>query len=284
MSWIRAVAALREQRLPGVLVTVVAVRGHAPRDPGARMVVGPDRTWGSVGGGNLEATVLDRARALLASGATAVERCRFDLHERARTDHGRQCCGGEVEVLLEPLPVVASVAVVGLGHVGLELARLLSRHDLDLHLVDSRAAHVDAVRDHPALADAEATVHLHHAPLPEVALGLVPPGTHLVVMSHDHAEDLAVCDAALRTGPGHLASIGLIGSAAKARRFAKALGEEGHPPDLVARVRCPIGTPGPGKEPAVIALGVAVYVLGIAVAARDDADGRADGRGAAVAT
>ena len=71
MSWVRAVSALREQRLPGVLVTVVSVRGHAPRDAGASMVVGPERTWGSVGGGNLEATVLDRARALLASGSAA---------------------------------------------------------------------------------------------------------------------------------------------------------------------------------------------------------------------
>ena len=264
MTWVRAVAALREQRRPGVLVSVVSVRGHAPRDPGARMVVGPDRTWGSVGGGNLEATALARARELLASGATTAERCELDLHERARTDHGRQCCGGEVVLLLEPLPVVPSVAVVGLGHVGLELARILARHDLDLHLVDSRADHVDAARDHPALADAEAELHLHHAPLPEVALGLVPPGTHLVVMTHDHAEDLAVCDAALRAGAGHLASIGLIGSRAKARRFAKALGEEGHPVDQVARVRCPIGVPGPGKEPATIALAVAAELLGVA--------------------
>jgi len=263
MSWVSAVAALREQRRPGILATVVSVRGHAPRAEGAHMVVGPERAWGSVGGGNLEATVLDRARHLLASGSTTVEQLRFDLNERARTDHGRQCCGGEVVLLLEPLPVVPSVAVVGIGHVGLELARILSRHDLDLHLVDSRADHVEAARHLPALADAEATVHLHHAPLPEVALGWVPAGSHLLVMSHDHAEDLAVCDAALRAGPGHLATIGLIGSAAKARRFEKALGEEGHPPERVARVRCPIGVPGTGKEPAVIALGVAADLLGV---------------------
>ena len=74
-------------------------------------------------------------------------------------------------------------------------------------------------------------------------------------------------------GAGHLASIGLIGSSAKARRFAKALGEEGHPPDRVARVRCPIGVPGPGKEPAVIALGVAADVLGLVRAPHDQRRG-----------
>ncbi len=61
------------------------------------------------------------------------------LSDKAPYRHGVQCCGGgEVGLLLEPLPVVPAVAVFGIGHVGLELARILARHDLDLHLVDSR--------------------------------------------------------------------------------------------------------------------------------------------------
>ena len=42
-------------------------------------------------------------------------------------------------MLLEPVPVVPSVAIFGMGHVGVELARILSRHDLELFMVDSRA-------------------------------------------------------------------------------------------------------------------------------------------------
>ena len=53
---------------PAVLVTVVEVRGHAPRDAGAKMVVGAKQTWGSVGGGNLEETAIDRAREMLHGG------------------------------------------------------------------------------------------------------------------------------------------------------------------------------------------------------------------------
>ena len=45
-----------------MLVTLTAVRGHAPRDAGAKMVVGVRETWDTVGGGNLEATAVDRAR------------------------------------------------------------------------------------------------------------------------------------------------------------------------------------------------------------------------------
>ena len=51
-----------------MLVTLAAVRGHAPREAGAKMVVAAEQTWGSVGGGNLEATAIARARALLDAG------------------------------------------------------------------------------------------------------------------------------------------------------------------------------------------------------------------------
>lgn len=162
-------------------------------------------------------------------------------------------------ILLEPLAVVPSVAVFGMGHVGLELARILARHDLELHLVDSRADQLTADR-FAALEDSVATVHVHHAPVPELVLGEVPRGTHVLVMTHDHAEDAALCDAALRCG--HLASIGLIGSSAKWRRFEKRLLEEGHDPSAVARITTPIGLADlGGKEPAVIAVSVAADLL-----------------------
>ena len=68
MHWLGAVERLREQRRAGVLVTVADVRGHAPRDAGAKMVVSAEASWGSVGGGNLEETALARARAMLDEG------------------------------------------------------------------------------------------------------------------------------------------------------------------------------------------------------------------------
>ena len=146
MHWTEAVTRLRRDRVAGVLVTVAGVRGHAPRDAGAKMVVSATDTWGSVGGGNLEETAVARSRSALAEGAVAPETLVVALSDKARADHGRQCCGGEVTLLLEPLPVVPSVAVFGVGHVGLELARILARHDLDLHLVDSRREQLDDER------------------------------------------------------------------------------------------------------------------------------------------
>lgn len=270
MHWLDAVQRLRRERRPGVLVTVTAVRGHAPRDAGAKMVVGPEQTWGSVGGGNLEASAVDRARQMVARGAHEPQQITLSLSEKARTEHGRQCCGGEVTLLLEPLAVVPSVAVFGVGHVGLELARILARHDLDLHLVDSRAEQLTTARLGP-LDDAVARVHVHHAVLPELVLGQVPRGTHVLVMTHDHAEDAALCDAALRCE--HLGTIGLIGSSAKASRFRQVLAADGHAASAIERIHTPIGLPElVGKDPAVIAVAVAAELLrtltGEGVAAR----------------
>lgn len=259
MHWMSAVERLRATREPGILLTLVSVRGHAPRDAGAKMVVSARGTWGSIGGGNLEQTAVARARRLLDTGGSRPEQLSLTLSDKAATEHGRQCCGGEVSILLEPLAVVASVAVFGMGHVGQELARILSRHDLDLHVVDSREEHVGAAVM-PWSADAVARVHVHHAPLPEMVLDEVPRGTHVLVMTHDHAEDFALCDAALRCS--HLGSIGLIGSATKWSRFEHGLIADGHAPEVVGRIQSPIGACDlDGKDPATIAVSVAADLL-----------------------
>ncbi len=259
MSWIAVVEQLRRERRAAVVVTVATVRGHAPRDAGAKMVVAADQLWESIGGGNLEATAVARARELLASGRTEPELMTIPLSEKAPAEHGVQCCGGEVSILLEPLPVVAAVAIFGMGHVGIEVARILARHDLELHLVDSRAAQLSPERL-AAVRDGSARIHVHQAPVPELVLGQVPRGTHVLVMTHDHAEDAALCDVALRCS--HLGSIGLIGSAAKWARFRQRLTVEGHPPAALDRIRTPVGLPElAGKDPATIALGIAADLV-----------------------
>ncbi|MGW4051943.1 xanthine dehydrogenase accessory protein XdhC [Streptomyces sp. NPDC004779] len=261
MTWVSAVARLRARREPGVLVTVATVRGHAPRRAGAKLVVGETETWGSIGGGNIEAVAIDRSRELNGLPGAEPELIEFALNDKVTGPHGVQCCGGAVSVLLEPLPVVQAVAVFGVGHVGLELARILARHDLDLHLVDSRPDMLTGERL-GVLADAVAQIHVHHTPLlPEQVLAELPSGAHVLIMTHDHAEDAALCDAALRTDG--LGSIGLIGSAAKWSRFRHRLTTEGgHEDTAIDRIKTPIGIREiTGKEPATIAVSIAADLL-----------------------
>ena len=260
MDWLGAVQQLRHDGQPGVLVTVAEVRGHAPREAGAKMVVGRERTWGSVGGGNLEATAVARARELIESGVTGPEIREAQLNPHAHNEHGRQCCGGVVRLLLEPLVPRPVVALFGLGHVGYELARILSRLPVRLLLVDSRPEQLDRVRLADVI-DGTADVSIHPTLLGEQVLEQLPHGAQVLIMTHDHAEDFALCDAALRL-PQPLGGIGLIGSSVKWTRFQAMLAAAGHSPEAIARITCPIGQPAvKGKDPAVIAVAVASALL-----------------------
>jgi xanthine dehydrogenase accessory factor len=261
MLWHDAVIRLRQAREPAVLVTVAQRRGHGPRQAGAKMVVSATGSWGSIGGGDLEAAAIVRARAKLDQPGATAELVQSELSDRVPHEHGGQCCGGTVTLLFEPLPVVPAVAIFGIGHIGWELARILARHDLELHLIDTRAEMLAPARLE-ALADAEAAVTVHRIPLlPENVIAQLPAGCHVLIMTHDHAEDLALCDVALRRAD--LGSIGLIGSRGKWARFRRRLAQEcGHDAESFARIKTPIGLPDiRGSEPATIAVSVAADLL-----------------------
>ena len=79
------------------LVTIAAVRGSAPREPGARMVIAPDGGFrGTIGGGELEWQALGAARDSLSQDAPVATLGRLTLGP----DLG-QCCGGSVRLLTE---------------------------------------------------------------------------------------------------------------------------------------------------------------------------------------
>ena len=79
------------------LVTVVEVRGSAPREPGARMVVMPDGGFlGTIGGGALEWRAIAQAREGLARRGPLARLSRHALGPELG-----QCCGGSVRLLTE---------------------------------------------------------------------------------------------------------------------------------------------------------------------------------------
>ena len=79
---------------PAVLVTVAAVEGSGPREPGAHMLVA-SRVHGTIGGGHLELRAIDIARAMLQDGRVRhIER--FALGPSLG-----QCCGGVVHLAFE---------------------------------------------------------------------------------------------------------------------------------------------------------------------------------------
>jgi xanthine dehydrogenase accessory factor len=79
-------------------------------------------------------------------------------------------------------------------------------------------------------------------------------------MSHSHALDLSIAEAALRNPA--IAHVGVIGSATKRARFERRLREAGVEEARVAAMICPIGVGGiRSKFPAAIAVSVAAQVI-----------------------
>jgi len=87
---------------PSVLVTICTVRGSAPRETGARMLVWAEGQHDTIGGGALEHTVIEQARRLLETDAP----WRFQNYPLGPLLG--QCCGGHVGLLLERLEPGAS--------------------------------------------------------------------------------------------------------------------------------------------------------------------------------
>jgi xanthine dehydrogenase accessory factor len=79
---------------PAIWVRVESVRGSAPREPGASMLVHARLEEGTIGGGHLELEAIAQARRMLASGER-VAGADFVLGAALG-----QCCGGAVELSL----------------------------------------------------------------------------------------------------------------------------------------------------------------------------------------
>ncbi len=95
------IVSLQNERREIVLATLVEVRGSSARDPGAAFAVS-DRTElvGAIGGGCVEAALVDEARELFSSGKACVRS--YGLSDREGAELGLRC-GGELTIALDPL-------------------------------------------------------------------------------------------------------------------------------------------------------------------------------------
>lgn len=241
---------------PAVLVRLAEVRGSAPREAGAWMLIAPGRTHGTIGGGQLEYIAIDEARRLLRDGKADA---RLDIPLGPEIG---QCCGGRVVLSLRRLDAEGRAALIaeteaaalpmvlifGAGHTGRALAEALRPLPVRAKLIDSRAEE---------LARAPHGAESCLTPLPEAEVRGAPPGSAFVVLTHDHALDFLIAREALARGDA--AYVGLIGSATKRARFARFCSEDGVNP---AALTCPIGDFGSrDRRPEVIAAFTATELL-----------------------
>jgi len=96
-EWIEELSDLAAAGERAVLVTVAGIRGSAPREIGAKMIVTATDTIGTIGGGQLEYQSTRVAVDMLDDSASTLRS--FPLGSSMG-----QCCGGVVEILFEPIP------------------------------------------------------------------------------------------------------------------------------------------------------------------------------------
>lgn len=95
-EWIDELSDICAANEPAVLVTVAGIRGSAPREVGAKMIVTESETIGTIGGGQLEYQCTRVAVGLF-------EDEQMSLRSFPLGSAMGQCCGGVVEILFEPL-------------------------------------------------------------------------------------------------------------------------------------------------------------------------------------
>lgn len=92
----------REEGKKVALATVVSVKGSSPRPLGATMAIAEGGAFaGSVSGGCLETDVMENALETLQDGQTRL--LKYSIQGSLIWELGLSC-GGQVEVLVEPLP------------------------------------------------------------------------------------------------------------------------------------------------------------------------------------
>jgi xanthine dehydrogenase accessory factor len=282
------------------LISVHDVKGSAPRETDARMVVRPDGAFhGTIGGGRLEFRMLDIAREMLAR-----ERPPARFVDQALGPDLGQCCGGRVKILIETFdrqdledlaPLVEAESAGGLFEVECRIEEGRVKRDLSSVVGDDRwtrwrevhgeartpvllfgAGHVGralvlALAPLPFSVrwlDDRAGPFPSHLPANAEAVQMKDPEAEIseakpgsIILVMTHDHPLDMAITAAALRRG-FPYVGLIGSATKRARFEKRFRELGLSGESIRSLVCPIGLPGiVDKDPAIIAASVAAQLL-----------------------
>lgn len=240
-----ALVKAQQDGLPVALATVIHTQGSIPRHAGAKMLIYADgQIVGTIGGGVMEAEVVQAGLAALSDGKIRTER--YTLNNPAEGDPG--ICGGSAEILIEPFGTLPTVLVIGGGHVGKALAELAKWTGYRVVLSDDRAeycnaAYVPNMDRYVLCAPAQITEQVY-----------ITPQTYVAAVTRGLPVDIDLIPALLAS---EAAYIGVIGSR---RRWALTVqrlkAERGLTDASLQRIHAPIGLALRAETPQEIALSI----------------------------
>jgi len=226
-----------QKNQPAVLVTVVEVKGASPAKLGAQLALLGDGTRvGTVGGGKLEASILDDAQATLKDGQPRL--CHYRLAEEGKDAIGT-LCGGELRVFIQPYFPPPQLVIVGGGHIGRPLKIMGEAAGFEVCVVDVE----------PGRAD-----------VPEMEKVNLTADSYVVLITTDHVSDEAALRISLKSPARY---IGMIGSLAKCHTILGHLQSDGYTAEELERVFAPIGLDLGCTSPQEIAVGILAEVIGV---------------------
>jgi len=181
------------------LCTVINTKGSTPRKTGAKMIVYEDGCIkGTIGGGDLEKKVIDEAINVISKHKASV--FRHDLLHQ----HG-MCCGGVVEIFIEPIMKIKRLFIFGAGHTGQALAKFANETGFDVFLIDDRKEYIEQCS-----AEGISKMNIEHT----AALQALPfdKNTYVVITTYSHQIDRDILAYCVKK---EWAYLGMIGSKRK---------------------------------------------------------------------
>ena len=242
----KALCRIAERGGRGALATVVRTGGSTPQIAGARLLLSPDGSLlGTVGGGAIEHAVIESLRECVRTGKPELL-----VRDLAR-DLG-MCCGGRMEIFVEPIESAPRLVIVGAGHVGAAVATIAREVGFRVVVVDER----EELNDEAHVPGCERVLLA-----PRESLTTVAPNEHdhVLITTHDHRLDEEALDAYARAPHRY---VGLIGSRRKVLKILARIEQRGPLPPL-DRVYAPVGLDLGAVTPAEIAVAIVAELVAL---------------------
>jgi xanthine dehydrogenase accessory factor len=238
---------LQNKNIDYCLVTQIEIRGSAPQNLGAKIIVtesGLDQ--GTIGGGKIENHCIKFAQELLKKKDSNPSYYKWNLQK----DIGMSC-GGEVTILFEPTILLSwPIVIFGAGHVSQALSRVLSKLKCHLICIDSRAEWIEKLQI--------ANKITHHNPSELVAN--FDSNSFFLSMTMGHAHDVPILFEIFKHHP-LCPYVGVIGSEIKGKKIKAELKQLGCSDAFIQKLKVPMGLPIGNNDPEEIAISIAAQLI-----------------------
>ena len=206
-NWIDILQTYKDKGEAVALVTVTKCLGSTPCVVSSRMIVTKKRSiHGTIGGGKLEFKAIDEA--IVALNENRIIELTYTLGPEFE-----QCCGGKVELIIEPMNQSPELFLFGAGHIGVEICKLLTNTPFKVYLIDSREDWFETIDLPESITKCPVKQNDFKTFKDAVKWG---NNCYVLVLTHDHAIDFDIIAMAIKQKTKYL---GLIGSKTKRVRF-----------------------------------------------------------------